>query len=68
MSFVIALQSIFIAYLVIYSKKLRKKLKQPVPDETASELMRDLLNGGAIAVVKVIDPKSIFLYSPRDKG
>jgi hypothetical protein len=56
-----------IAFLLVRQKSLKKKLKQPVPDETATELMRDLLNGGAVAVVRVIDPQSIFLYSPKDR-
>ena len=53
-------------FLLYRCKTLKKKLKTPVPDETASDLMRDLLNGGAVAVIRVIDPKSIFLFSPKD--
>jgi hypothetical protein len=64
---VICLQFSIIAALLYRLVKTQKLLKQPVPDETASDLMRDLLNGGAVAVVKVIDPKSIFLFSPRDR-
>ena len=53
-----------IAYLIL------RRNEQP-PDKKeytveASDLLRDLLNGGAITVTQVIDPSSIFLHSPRD--
>lgn len=53
--------------LGIYALRLIKKLKKPVPDQSATELLRDLMNGGAVTVLSVVDPKSIFLHSPRSR-
>jgi hypothetical protein len=61
------LQFIIIAFLVYYSLSLRKKIKNPVPDENASELLQRLLKGGAVVVTQIIDPESLFLHSPRAK-
>lgn len=52
---------------VIYFLKRKHKQQKPNLDHTASDLLKDLLNGGAVAVVRVIDPSSIFLWSPKDK-
>lgn len=52
--------------LIVHVLRLKKRVKQPVPDKTASELLTGLLAGGAVAVVQVIDPKTMFLYSPKD--
>ena len=42
------------------------KTSKPALDKDASQLLSDLLSGGAVAVVQVIDPSSMFLYSPKD--
>lgn len=52
---------------VVYFLKRKPKQQKPQLDLSASDLLKDLLNGGAIAVVRVIDPASIFLWSPKDK-
>jgi len=64
---VIFAQLALIAFLFMSLRQAKKRLKEPVPDQTATELLRDLTNGGAIAVLKVIDPSSMFLYSPRER-
>ena len=51
-----------------HAQKLLESEKKPALTKDASELLKDMLNGGAIAVVKVIDPSSIFLWSPKDRG
>ena len=54
-------------FLLVWVYRLRKPGKATRPELTqdASELMASLLSGGAVAVVKIIDPSSIFLHSPR---
>jgi hypothetical protein len=54
-------------FLLVYVWRLRKSRKTAKPQLTqdASQLMASLLNGGAVSVVKIIDPDSIFLHSPR---
>jgi len=52
---------------IVYFLKRKPKQQKPNLDHTASDLLKDLLNGGAVAVVRVVDPASIFLWSPRDK-
>jgi hypothetical protein len=54
-----------ISYLIFKKKPQEPQSKKELTSD-ASDLLRDLMNGGAIAVVKVIDPSSIFLQSPRD--
>ena len=56
-----------IAALLVTVRNLKKRIKEPEPDQTATELLRDLVNGGAVAVVKIVDPTSMFLYSPRER-
>jgi hypothetical protein len=50
-----------------YQKKLEEAEKKPALTKDASDLLTDLVRGGAVAVVKVIDPSAMFLWSPRDK-
>lgn len=56
------------ALLLVYVWRLRRpgKAAQPQLTKDASQLAADLLSGGAIIVTQVIDPSSIFLYSPKD--
>jgi hypothetical protein len=45
--------------------------RRPTPqraDYTASELLKRLLQGGAVMEVKLIEPGSFFLRSPRDSA
>lgn len=47
---------------------LLKKLQKP-PEKTeqtldATELLKNLMNGGAVIVTQVIDPTHMFLHSP----
>lgn len=47
-------------------RKYRPKPKEkPQLTQDASELMGQLLRGGAITVVQVVDPDSIFQWSPK---
>lgn len=55
------------AFTIYYYRAQLKDLKKERPlDKDATELLRDLINGNAVAVIKVIDPKSIFLWSSKD--
>lgn len=45
---------------------LRKKSKQPELTKDANQLLGELLQGGAVAVVQVANPSEIFMYSPKD--
>lgn len=55
------------AFTIYYYRTQLKDLKKERPlDKDATELLRDLINGNAITVVKVIDPQSIYLWSARD--
>jgi hypothetical protein len=56
-----------IAFILVRSRK-GAKLPPPQLDKTASELLADLLNGGAVAVTQIIDPASMFMVSPKDRG
>lgn len=55
-----------IFFIFYFRKKLSKFRNRPHSKE-ATELLQDLIAGGAVAVVRIIDPKSIFLWSPKDK-
>ena len=56
---------------VIFYLKTRKPAKPPTPekqlDTSASELLSELMNGGAVVVTSVVDPASIFQWSPKAK-
>jgi hypothetical protein len=52
-------EAVYIAYL------LRRKSRSK-PDTTASELLSQLLRGGAVVVTQVVNPADLFLWSPRD--
>lgn len=52
--------------LYYYHTKLKDLKKERPLDKDATELLKDLINGNAITVVKVIDPQSIYLWSARD--
>lgn len=57
------------AFTIYYYHIKLKDLKKERPlDKDATELLRDLINGNAIAVIKVIDPKSIYLWSSKDSS
>lgn len=57
------------AFTIYYYRLQLKDLKKERPlDKDATELLRDLINGNAIAVIKVIDPKSIYLWSSKDSS
>jgi hypothetical protein len=42
------------------------KAEGPRLDTNATELLSRLMADGAVVVTQVVDPSSIFLYSPRD--
>ena len=55
-------------FLLVWVYRLRKPGKAAKPQLTvdSSQLLANLLSGGAVAVIQIIDPTSIFLHSPRD--
>ena len=60
-----------ITIIVFYNHKNKIQVtQQPQPQLTkdASKLLADLLSGGAVVVTNIIDPKSVFLWSPKDSG
>jgi hypothetical protein len=67
--FGLSVTSFVLAILLALSLlKIRRIKKAPVVTHTkdAHKLMSDLMNGGAITVMKIIDPDSMMLKSPRD--
>lgn len=46
-----------------YLAKINRKKK--APDLTAQDLLRDLMAGGAVLRIEVIDQSQLFLRSPR---
>lgn len=63
-SALLLISNVFTIYY--YQIKLKDLKKERPLDKDATELLRDLINGKAIAVVKVIDPQSIYLWSHKD--
>lgn len=71
MSFMYSLISLSLVcnvVLLVWVYRLTRpgKAKQPELTKDASQLLADMLKGGAITVTQIIDPSSIFLYSPKD--
>lgn len=46
---------------------LLKKKPKPAPDQTASELLSELLDKKCAVVSLVLDPNSFVLLSPKDR-
>ncbi len=51
--------------LVVFLLLRKKKQEKPILTADANELLAQLLKGGAVAVVRVVDPSAIFLWSPK---
>ena len=50
------------AYLAI---RLKRSKKQPAPTLDAQALMHDLMSGGAVLKITVLNPEGLFLRSPK---
>jgi hypothetical protein len=49
-------------------KLSRAKAKAPQPTVEASDMLRDILNGGATVQIKVLDSANLMMRSPRSGG
>lgn len=61
-----AFQGILLLYAYFSFKRLKAKQKKEKTQD-ATELLAELMSGGAVVVTQVIDPSSMFMYSPRDR-
>lgn len=57
---------LLVAGIFLYLRGRPGRAEKPELTRDASQLLSDLMKGGAVVVTQVIDPSSIFLYSPRD--
>lgn len=60
---ILALSNAFL--LIAYFKIKKTKVEQSITKD-ANQLLKDLMSGGAVAVVQVVDPKSMYMWSPKD--
>lgn len=58
--------SISIAANAYQAYRAKTNKKKPALDLTAQDLLRDLMRGGAVVRLEVIDQSQLFLRSPRD--
>lgn len=62
-----------LAYLLFQEKNKSEALKSELNAKEselstdATELLSQLVKGGAVVVTQVIDPAQVFMYSPKDK-
>lgn len=56
-----------VALLVSVFWLVYRTKKPGTAQKTDSQLLAELLSGGAVVVVKTLDPQSIFYWSPRDR-
>ena len=65
MLYVLLAANLMATSLVCFLLIRKKKQEKPTLTADANELLTQLLKGGAVAVVRVVDPSAIFLWSPK---
>jgi hypothetical protein len=68
MFFEILCAILLVTNLVTIAVVFRQTKPTPQLTTDANKLLSELLAGGAVAILKVVDPSAIFLWSPKDRG
>jgi hypothetical protein len=68
MLYVLLTANLLVTCLVCFLLIRKKKQEKQTLTADANELLAQLLKGGAVAVIRVVDPSAIFLWSPKDRG
>jgi hypothetical protein len=62
-----AVCNVFLAGGVVFLLKRKPKTPERQLDKSATELLQELMEGGAVVVTSVVDPASVFQWSPKAK-